>query len=75
MAAADVKKERNHYFITGTSRGLGQALARRLLGPDNVLFCFSRSLNPELSRLAEESGWPLPGRRAGAAGAAGAGAG
>jgi len=59
MAAADVKKERNHYFITGTSRGLGQALARRLLGPDNVLFCFSRSPNPQLSRRAEESGWAL----------------
>jgi benzil reductase ((S)-benzoin forming) len=49
----------NHYFITGTSRGLGQALARRLLGPENALFCFSRSPNPQLSRQAETSGWTL----------------
>jgi benzil reductase ((S)-benzoin forming) len=33
----------HHYFITGTSRGIGEALARALLAPENQLFCVSRS--------------------------------
>jgi benzil reductase ((S)-benzoin forming) len=49
----------DYYFITGSSRGLGEALARNLLEPENTLFCFSRSPNQELSRRARQRGCSL----------------
>ena len=44
----------NCYFITGASRGIGEAIARSLLSPDNALFCLSRSKNEQLLKEAEE---------------------
>jgi benzil reductase ((S)-benzoin forming) len=37
-----------HYIITGTSRGIGEAIANRLLQPGNTVFCTSRNINEEL---------------------------
>lgn len=42
----------NYYIITGTSRGLGAALAKELLRSNNHLFCISRSRNRELEQSA-----------------------
>jgi benzil reductase ((S)-benzoin forming) len=44
----------NYYFITGTSRGIGEAIANELLSPENKLFCISRSENKELMMAARE---------------------
>ena len=46
----------SHYIITGTSRGIGEAIARKLLKPGNTLFCTSRTLNEELVELAVSLG-------------------
>ena len=40
--------KKRYYIITGTSRGIGEALAKRLLRPGNVLICISRTKNPAL---------------------------
>ena len=40
--------KKNYYIITGTSRGIGEALARQLMNKDNVLICISRNYNPRL---------------------------
>lgn len=40
--------KKRYYIITGTSRGIGEALARRLLRPENKLICISRTKNPIL---------------------------
>lgn len=40
--------KRDHFIITGTSRGIGEALAHKLLGPDNMVICISRNANPKL---------------------------
>ncbi len=40
--------KKRYYIITGTSRGIGEALARRLLRPENALICISRTKNPIL---------------------------
>ncbi|MEL6841684.1 MAG: SDR family NAD(P)-dependent oxidoreductase [Bacteroidota bacterium] len=48
--------KKNIYFITGTSRGIGAALAEALLAPANEIHCFSRSGNEQLQRLAAEKG-------------------
>ena len=44
--------KKNYYIITGTSKGIGQALAYALLDPENVLFCISRTQNPRLTYKA-----------------------
>ncbi|MEM6345073.1 MAG: SDR family NAD(P)-dependent oxidoreductase [Bacteroidota bacterium] len=44
------------YFITGTSRGIGAALAEALLKGDNEIHCFSRSGNDQLQRMAADKG-------------------
>ncbi|MFK7921067.1 MAG: SDR family NAD(P)-dependent oxidoreductase [Bacteroidia bacterium] len=44
------------YFITGTSRGIGAALAKALLSVGNEIHCFSRSGNEKLGRLAADVG-------------------
>ncbi|RMG75998.1 MAG: SDR family NAD(P)-dependent oxidoreductase, partial [Bacteroidetes bacterium] len=49
-----------HYFlITGTSSGIGEALAHALLGPGHTLICLSRRDNPTLRAEARELGVPL----------------
>ena len=42
------------FIITGSSRGLGEALAYELLETGNQLFCISRSRNESLIQAAEE---------------------
>jgi benzil reductase ((S)-benzoin forming) len=44
----------NYYIITGTSRGLGEAVASKLISPENYLFCISRSANESLIKQAED---------------------
>ena len=43
----------NHFFITGTSRGIGEAIANQLLSPKNSLFCLSRERNQTLEAAAQ----------------------
>jgi sepiapterin reductase len=43
-------------IITGSSRGLGHALARGLLAPDTCLFTVARSHDAELASLAADAG-------------------
>ncbi|WP_282939739.1 (S)-benzoin forming benzil reductase [Paenibacillus sp. RC67] len=38
-----------YFIITGTSRGIGQALAERLIAPGHCVICISRSENQELT--------------------------
>lgn len=51
--------KRKYYIITGTSRGIGEALAVRLLGKDSVVFCISRNQNPRLSVEAHVKGYEM----------------
>ncbi|MBK9448229.1 MAG: (S)-benzoin forming benzil reductase [Bacteroidetes bacterium] len=51
--------KRKYYIITGTSRGIGEALAKQVLGNGNVLFCISRNQNPRLSTEAHVKHWPM----------------
>jgi benzil reductase ((S)-benzoin forming) len=46
----------SHYIITGTSRGIGEAIAHKMLQPGNTLFCASRTLNEELVERAVSLG-------------------
>lgn len=46
-------------ILTGASRGMGQAMARQLLGPTHHLLCISRQINDELTLEAETLGAPL----------------
>ena len=49
-----------HLFIlTGASRGMGLAMARRLLKPDNTLLCISRKTNETLATQAKMAGTAL----------------
>jgi benzil reductase ((S)-benzoin forming) len=48
-----------YFIITGASRGLGEALARKLLDPRHHLFCISRSDHDDLIRDAEVKGAKL----------------
>src|SRR3954452_7755598 len=47
------------YIVTGTSRGLGAAIAERLLAPDTVLLCISRHVNAALADKAKTTEAPL----------------
>jgi len=49
----------NYYIITGTSRGIGAAVAEGLIAPESVIFCISRGINTELVTKAEHAGCPL----------------
>ena len=42
------------YIITGTSRGLGAALAELLVSPDHHLLCLSRRFNDSLAERARQ---------------------
>lgn len=44
----------NYYIVTGTSRGLGEALAYKLLDDNNHLICISRKKNMSLIAEAEK---------------------
>ncbi len=46
----------NYYIITGTSRGIGEAIAKALLSKNNKLFCISRNESESLKKLASEKG-------------------
>lgn len=46
----------SHYIITGTSRGIGEAIAGKMLKPGNTLFCASRTFNEELVERAVSLG-------------------
>ena len=49
-----------HLFIlTGASRGMGLAMARKLLKPGNTLLCMSRKANETLAAQAKIAGTPL----------------
>lgn len=49
----------HYYIITGTSKGLGEALAKKWISPEHHLFCISRSRNEELIKIAEQANCPL----------------
>jgi benzil reductase ((S)-benzoin forming) len=51
--------KRKFYIITGTSRGIGEAVARRVLGHESMVFCISRNQNPRLSVEALVKGWQM----------------
>lgn len=51
--------KRDYYIITGTSRGIGEALAKQLLGPNNSLVCISRNQNPGLGVEAYIKKWDI----------------
>ncbi|MHC1775934.1 MAG: SDR family NAD(P)-dependent oxidoreductase [Lentimicrobium sp.] len=42
----------NYYIITGTSSGIGEAIARKLILERHCIFCISRRLNESLVELA-----------------------
>jgi benzil reductase ((S)-benzoin forming) len=48
-----------YYIITGTSRGIGEAIARELLVQGNSLICVSRSMNESLVETASGMGIPI----------------
>lgn len=47
------------YIVTGTSKGLGEAIVRELLQPENELICLSRKENTQLNQEAKEKGVPF----------------
>ncbi len=49
----------NYYIITGASRGIGEALTRKLIEPGNTIFAASRTLNEDLVELACSLNVPL----------------
>jgi len=49
----------DYYIITGASRGIGEALTRKLIVPGNTLFVVSRTLNEDLVELASSLNVPL----------------
>jgi benzil reductase ((S)-benzoin forming) len=49
----------DYFIITGASRGIGEALTRKLIEPGNTLFAVSRTLNEDLVDLASSSNVPL----------------
>lgn len=47
------------YILTGASRGLGAAMALRLLDPSHLLLCISRHTDPALAKHAQAISAPL----------------
>jgi benzil reductase ((S)-benzoin forming) len=47
------------YIITGVSRGIGEAIARKLLLHNNTIFCVSRTMNEDLVETASSMRVPL----------------
>lgn len=48
-----------HFIVTGASRGLGEAMVRELMRPENSIFCVSRSLNEPLLEESNKRGIEL----------------
>ncbi|MFC5700365.1 (S)-benzoin forming benzil reductase [Cohnella faecalis] len=48
-----------YYIVTGTSRGLGEAIAEKLIASGNHITCISRGANERLVKLAEDRGAEL----------------
>lgn len=44
-----------YFIITGTSSGLGEALAKRVIEEKNKIFCISRRMNNNLKELASQN--------------------
>lgn len=49
----------DYYIITGVSRGIGEAIAKRLLIHGNTLFCASRTMNEDLVETASSMHVPI----------------
>jgi benzil reductase ((S)-benzoin forming) len=49
----------NYYIITGTSRGIGEALAKSIIEPGNTLFAVSRTMNEDLVEYASSLNVPI----------------
>ncbi len=47
------------FLITGTSRGIGEALVRQLLAEDTIIYSISRNSNPSLAVEAQVKGFEL----------------
>lgn len=47
------------FIITGTSRGLGEAMVRQLIKPEHMLICISRHKNSKLIAEAQKAGVKL----------------
>ena len=52
-------RSRHLTILTGASRGMGLAMARQLLTPDQTLLCISRSENESLAKQAKGTGVTL----------------
>jgi benzil reductase ((S)-benzoin forming) len=48
-----------YFIITGSSRGIGEAIAQKLLMPNHHIICISRQINNELVTLAKFNNIPL----------------
>lgn len=48
-----------YFLITGVSRGIGEAIARKLLLQGNVIFCASRTMNEDLVETASSLNIPM----------------
>lgn len=46
------------YIITGASKGIGEALSRKVLDPGHIVFCIARTRNEELLELARTKNAP-----------------
>ena len=49
----------NYYIVTGTSRGIGEALAKSIIEPGNTLFAVSRTMNEDLVEYASALNVPV----------------
>jgi benzil reductase ((S)-benzoin forming) len=49
----------NYYIVTGASRGIGEAITRKLIEPGNTIFAVSRTMNEDLVELASSLNVPL----------------
>lgn len=49
----------NYYIVTGSSRGIGEALTRKLITQGNTIFAVSRTMNENLVELASSQNVPL----------------
>lgn len=47
--------QKHLYILTGGSRGMGLAIAQRLLHPDHALICISRQANDTLAAQAKQA--------------------
>ncbi len=49
----------NYYIVTGSSRGIGEAITRSLIVQGNTIFAASRTMNEDLVELASSLNVPL----------------